>query len=51
MDVYCEVTVIIPPTLRAEILSEVHEGHPGISRMKSLACMFVCWLGLTKIER
>ena len=33
--------VIIPPPGRQQILSELHNGHPGVARMKSLAQMYV----------
>ena len=34
---------VIPPSLRQSILTELHEGHPGIARMKSIACSYVWW--------
>ena len=40
--------VVIPTSLRQRVLSELHEGHPGISCMKSLACSFVWWPGMDK---
>ena len=38
--------VIIPPPGREVVLGELHAGHPGISRMKTLARMFVWWPGM-----
>ena len=38
--------VVVPPQGRERILQELHEGHPGISRMKSLARSFVWWPNL-----
>ncbi len=38
-----DARIIIPPKARAHILAELHQGHPGVSRMKSLARMHV-WL-------
>lgn len=26
--------VVVPPQLRAQVLEEIHEGHPGSGRMK-----------------
>jgi hypothetical protein len=37
--------VIIPEKLQSCILDELHEGHPGMSRMKSLGRSFVWWPG------
>ena len=30
--------VVTPQAGRAAVMRELHEGHPGICRMKSLAC-------------
>ena len=35
--------VVVPPAGRAKVVDELHEGHPGVSRMKSLARRFVWW--------
>ena len=40
--------VIVPPKLREAVLSLLHEGHPGIVRMKSLGRMFMWWPGLNQ---
>ena len=38
--------VVVPLPGRLPILRELHESHPGISRMKSLARMVVWWPGM-----
>ena len=38
--------VVIPPQGRECVLTELHSGHPGVSRMKSLA--EVWWPGIDK---
>ena len=40
--------VVVPTKGRRRILELVHESHPGISRMKSLARGFVWWSGMDK---
>ena len=38
--------VVIPTKHRADIVEELHEGHPGIVRMKALARSHVYWPGI-----
>ena len=33
----------VPPQFRAEVVEEIHEGHPGIGRMKSFKRSYVWW--------
>ena len=40
--------VVIPPQGRKCVLAELHCGHPGVSRMKSLSRGLVWWPGLDK---
>ena len=40
--------VVVPPSLQSTVLAELHLGHPGVSRMKSLARMYVWWIGVDK---
>ncbi|CAI2738976.1 unnamed protein product [Dicrocoelium dendriticum] len=35
--------VVIPTKLQRRVLSQFHEGHPGISRMKSIARSYAYW--------
>ena len=38
--------VIIPPSLRNRLLQELHEEHPGIVAMKSIARSYIWWPNL-----
>ena len=35
--------VIAPPSIQEKVLQELHDTHPGISRMKALARSYVLW--------
>ena len=35
--------VVIPEALKSRMLEQLHQGHPGITRMKALTRSFVWW--------
>ncbi len=35
--------MVMPSQLRTQVVEEIHEGHPGIVRMKSFARSYVWW--------
>ena len=39
------IRVIVPQNIRSRILEELHEGHPGAVKMKTVARGLVCWPG------
>ena len=41
-----DLEIVIPPPGRNLLLQELHETHPGGSRMKSLARGYIWWPGL-----
>ena len=40
--------VIVPKSLQSTVLQELHETHPGVSRMKAIARSYVWWPNLDK---
>nr|XP_034836883.1 uncharacterized protein K02A2.6-like [Maniola hyperantus] len=40
--------IIIPPSLRTEVLKEIHEGHLGINKMKNVSRSYVYWPSLDR---
>ena len=40
------IRVVVPSKLRKQVLSELHQGHTGVVRMKSLARSHIWWPGL-----
>lgn len=40
--------VIVPESCKTAVLAELHTSHPGIVKMKLLACVHVWWPGIDK---
>jgi hypothetical protein len=40
------IHVLIPTALQASVLQSLHDGHPGITRMKAIARSHFWWSGL-----
>ncbi len=40
--------VVIPKKLREQLLHDLHQDHPGVTRTKSVARSYMWWPGLDK---
>lgn len=46
--ILCGLKVVIPSVLREQVLNEIHEGHTGTVRMKSLTRIHAWWPTIDK---
>ena len=44
----CGSRVVVPSKLRSRVMENLHEGHLGTVKLKSLARSYVWWLGIDK---
>ena len=42
------IRVVIPDKFNSDVLQILHKAHPGMTKIKSLACSHVWWLGIDK---
>ncbi|XGW10499.1 hypothetical protein V3C99_012187 [Haemonchus contortus] len=40
--------IVVPKSLRGAVLKQLHDGHPGMTRMKMLARRYVYWTNINK---
>lgn len=46
--VFWGMRVVVPPALRSKLLHDLHQGHPGMCRIKALARSYMWWPCLDK---
>ena len=44
----CGDRIVVPKTMRNEMLRRIHEGHLGMDKCKWRARQSICWLGMSK---